>query len=138
MVVISVISCSRFWVIPFALLITETLLQAWHSWAVVNFECVLFYKNKMDLLNEATPQKEESFFERGERLVIQNIKLSGQDLNYCDIIRGVLHSKKLTCYHQVLTKKRKAVVHRSQKCPTLRVRLRTNPSSSHLNQKRRR
>lgn len=27
---------------------TFSLFQAWHSWAVMNFECVQFYKNKLD------------------------------------------------------------------------------------------
>uniref|UniRef100_H2Y9H2 non-specific serine/threonine protein kinase n=1 Tax=Ciona savignyi TaxID=51511 RepID=H2Y9H2_CIOSA len=27
-------------------------VKAWHSWAVINFECVLFYKNKLDEADE--------------------------------------------------------------------------------------
>nr|CAB3264065.1 serine/threonine-protein kinase mTOR-like [Phallusia mammillata] len=38
-------------IIKYHMLSTEhdrSWYKAWHSWAVVNFECVLFYKNKMD------------------------------------------------------------------------------------------
>ncbi|XP_078489638.1 serine/threonine-protein kinase mTOR-like [Ciona intestinalis] len=40
--------------------------KAWHSWAVVNFECVLFYKNKLDIATESQlPREIPDYLEKG-------------------------------------------------------------------------
>jgi len=39
--------------------------QAWHSWAVVNFECVLHYKNKLDTYTEPSSENADLLIEEG-------------------------------------------------------------------------